>query len=138
MANGVSVLGKYESTTGARCPNAATTIAPQTAEGVTFPSSVALTTVLDGVRVTLQCQHHHRRDGRRRQERASSAMSRSQHAGGQQILRGQRHQRRPGHIARSHIDAGTGSVESIAVRAVGATVSVEDNCALARPHHWTL
>jgi len=130
MANGVSVLGSYEATNWNRCGNITTTIRPQTAEGVTFPSTVQKTTVLDGFRVD------------RFQAPTTSAVTVNGAKGA--ILSNLTVSNTPNvmssyainvvnggdaTITKGRIDAGNGSVESIAVRAVGSRVTIEDNCA---------
>jgi hypothetical protein len=129
MANGVSVLGQYESTAWSRCGNSTTVIQPQTGAGVTFPSSVSLPTVLDGFKI----------------DRSSAATSAGVTVDGAKnvILSNLSIVNTPAvtnsyavnvinggqaTVTRSHIDAGTGSAESIGVRAVGASVQVVDNC----------
>jgi hypothetical protein len=53
MKNGISVYGDYESSGWTRCSQAGTTLAPATATGVLFPSSVQSPTVLDGFSIEL-------------------------------------------------------------------------------------
>jgi hypothetical protein len=48
MRNGISVLGKFESTGWTPCSNSVTTLTPQTGDGVLFPAGIVDTTVLDG------------------------------------------------------------------------------------------
>jgi hypothetical protein len=131
MANGISVLGNYERTTWTRC-NAFTTtvIQPRTPEGITFPATVTATTVLDGFRI----------------DRWNSATAAGVTVDGAQnvILSNLAIQNTPTvmssygvnvvnggdvTIARSRIDAGNGSVESIAVRSIASRVRLTANCA---------
>ena len=128
MADGVTVLGNYESTNWTRCAaNTTTVIQPQTPEGVTFPAAVgtvAATTVLDGFRVDrFNAATTAGITVDRRQGRGDLQHRHHQHAGRHQLVRRQHHQRRErADHTQCHIDAGTGTVESIGVRAVGAKV----------------
>ncbi|MEO7329937.1 MAG: hypothetical protein ABI193_15275 [Minicystis sp.] len=130
MADGVSVLGNYESTTYARCPASTTTvIQPKTGAGVTFPASVSKTTVLDGFRIE--------------RFNASTTSGVTVSGGKGVILSNLTIQNTPqvmssygisilqggdATLSKSRVDAGNGSVESIGVRVVGARVTIDNNC----------
>ncbi len=129
MADGVSVLGNYESTNWTRCTNSTTVIQPKTAAGVTFPDTVQSPTVLDGFRID------------RFQATTTAAITVDGATGallsnltinntpnvtnsyGVNIINGG-----DAKITRSRIDAGFGSAESIAARVVASRVTVENNC----------
>src|SRR5262249_12996047 len=119
MADGISVLGNYESTGWTRCNSGTTIIQPQTAEGVTFPSSVTQVTVLDGFQV----------DRFMAQTTAAVTVNGAKNA----ILSGLTISNTPAvansyginvisggeaTVTRGRIDAGAGTSESIAVRSV--------------------
>jgi hypothetical protein len=129
MANGVSVYGKYQSTTWARCPTSVTTLQPQTAAGVTFPSSVSSITVLDGFKVDrlgVATTAGVTVDGAKNvilSDVSVTNVPAVTNSYGVNIINGG-----DAIVTRSHIDAGTGSAESIGVRSIGSKVSVEDNC----------
>ena len=129
MANGISVYGKYESATWTRCTGSTTIIQPQTAAGVTFPAAVTAATVLDGFKVD--------------RFNATTTAGVTVDAAKNVILSDISIINTPAvtnsyavnvinggqaTVARSHIDAGTGSAESIGVRSVGSNVQIVDNC----------
>lgn len=129
MANGVSVLGNYESLMWTRCTNSTTVIQPQTNAGVTFPAAVQSTTVLDGFRidrfqgvttagVTV--------DAGKKAILSNVAIQNSvsvSNSYGVNVINGGEVT-----ISKSRIDAGTGTAESIGVRSVGSRVTIQDNC----------
>jgi hypothetical protein len=129
MANGVSVYGKYQSASWGRCANSTATLQPQTAAGVTFPSSVTKTTVLDGFkidRLNAATTAGVTVDGAKGVILSDVSVTNAvtvANSYGVNVINGA-----SATVTRSHIDAGTGSVESIGVRAIGSTVAVEDNC----------
>ncbi len=129
MANGVSVYGKYESVTWSRCVNSTTIIQPQTAAGVTFPSSVTAVTVLDGFKIdrfTAATTAGVTVDGGKNAILSDISIVNTPavtNSYAVNVINGGQ-----ATVARSHIDAGTGSAESIGVRAVGSSVQVVDNC----------
>ena len=129
MANGVSVYGKYESTTWARCANSTTVIQPQTAAGVTFPSSVVATTVLDGFKIdrfNSTTTAGVTVDGAKNVVLSDISIVNTPaviNSYAVNVINGGQ-----ATVARSHIDAGAGTAESIGVRAVGSSVQVVDNC----------
>lgn len=132
MANGVSVLGNYESTLWSRCAlnsNTVTVLQPKTPEGVTFPNTVVKTTVLDGFRV----------------DRFNSPTTAGVTVDGAKsaIISFVTVNNAPGvmnsygvdvknggevTITKDRIEAGTGSTESIGVRSVGSKVTIDNNC----------
>ena len=131
MANGVSVLGNYESTTWSRCASFTTTvIQPKTPAGVTFPAAVNTVTVLDGFRidrfnspttaaVTL--------DGATNAILSTLTINNAPSVTNSyaiNLINGAQ-----ATITQGRIDAGTGSAESIAVRSVGSKVTLTNNCA---------
>jgi hypothetical protein len=52
MQNGISVYGRYESTTWTQCPTSVTTLAPVSATGVLFSHNVTNPTTLSGFTIT--------------------------------------------------------------------------------------
>lgn len=135
MANGVSVYGKYESASWTRCSNSTTALQPQTASGVTFPSAITLTTVLDGVKIdrfSAGTTAGVTVDGAKNVILSDVSITNTPAVSNSyavNVINGGQ-----ATIARSHIDAGAGSVESIGVRAVGASVQVVDNCLSPDPN----
>lgn len=129
MADGVSVLGNYESVNWTRCTNSTTTIRPQTTAGVTFPAAVQKTTVLDGFRIerfqgmtTSGVTIDGAKNAILSNLAIQNAVSVSNSYGvnvvnGGDVL-----------ITKSRIDAGTGTAESIGVRSVSSRVTIQDNC----------
>jgi hypothetical protein len=136
MANGVSVIGKYESATWTQCVNSTTTIQPQTGAGVTFPNTVTQTTVLGGVKVDRFAVAGGTTagvtvDGAKNAVLSDVSITNTPAVSNSyavNVVNGGQ-----ATVTRSHIDAGNGSVESIGVRAVGSSVNVEDNCAAFDP-----
>ncbi len=130
MANGVSVLGRYESTTLTRCNNSTTVIQPGTAAGVTFPASVQTATVLDGFRVD-RFQANTTAgvtiDGAKGAVLNDITISNTpgvQNSYGVNVINGAE-----ATITKGRIDAGNGSQSSIGVRSVGSKVKLQNNCA---------
>ncbi len=130
MADGVSVLGNYESTTWNRCAAFTTTVLqPKTPEGVTFPAAVQTTTVLDGFRIdrfNSPTTAAITVDGAKGALVSNVAIANApsvQVSYGVNIVNGG-----DATITKSRIDAGTGSIESIAVRSVGAKVRITNVC----------
>ncbi|HXK19534.1 MAG TPA: hypothetical protein VNG33_17110 [Polyangiaceae bacterium] len=136
MANGVSVVGRYESTTWTTCPGSTTVIQPQAAAGVTFPSSVTSPTVLGGFRVDrfnvgAGTTAGVTVDGAKNASLTDITINNLpavDNSYAVNVINGGQ-----ASVTKSHIDAGNGSVESIGVRAVGSSVTVEDNCATFDP-----
>jgi hypothetical protein len=129
MANGVSVLGNYESVTWNRCTNSTTFIRPQTGAGVTFPVAVQSTTVLDGFRIerfqgvtTAGVTVDGGKGAILSNITIQNAVNVSNSYGVHVINGGDLT------ITKSRIDAGTGTAESIGVRSVGSRVTIQDNC----------
>ena len=130
MADGVSVLGSYQSNNWSqRCGNITTTIRPQAAEGVTFFATVQAVTVLDGFVID--------------RFQASTTAGVTVNGAANVILSNVRVQNTPAvtnsygvqiigggeaTITKSRIDAGAGTGESIAVRVVSSLVHVVNNC----------
>jgi hypothetical protein len=129
MANGISVFGKYQHTTWARCPTSTTVLQPSTAAGVTFPDSVVSTTVLDGVRVdryNASTTAGVTIDGATDVILSDVSITNTPivtNSYAVNVINGAQ-----ATITRGHTDAGFGTSESIGIRAVGSTVSIEDNC----------
>jgi hypothetical protein len=129
MANGISVYGKYQSSTWARCAVATTILVPLTATGVYFPPAVSAVTVLDGFSitratfattagVTVQGAHNVVLSGLaiNNAPAVTNSYGIDMSAGAQAT------------ITRSSIDAGTGSVASIAIRSIGSKPRIVSNC----------
>jgi hypothetical protein len=129
MRDGVDLLGNYESTGWTRCNDSTTVLVPNDGLGVLFASDLETPTQLDGFSIT-------------RPNAATSAgvtvdggrnvtLSHLTIVGGTtgnsiygvNIVNGG-----DATVSASTIDGGRGSFESIGVRAVGARVSVRDNC----------
>ncbi len=129
MANGVSVLGNYESSAWGRCTNSTTTIRPRTDAGVTFPSTVQTTTVLDGFaieRFQATTTAGITVDGAKNAIVSNVAIQNAvtvANSYGINVING-------GDVtlSKSRIDAGTGAAESIGVRSVSSRVTIQDNC----------
>jgi hypothetical protein len=134
MANGVSVLGNYESVTWTRCNNSTTVLQPQTPEGVTFPATVTKATALDGVKVD--------------RFQATTTAGVTVDGGKGALLSNVTINNAPSvttswavnvinggdaTITGSRLDAGAGTTESIGVRSVGAKVTIQNNCAVIDP-----
>ncbi|MCC6523322.1 MAG: hypothetical protein IT373_11715 [Polyangiaceae bacterium] len=130
MANGVSVLGSYESSNWNRCGNLTTTLAPPTGLGVSFTNAVQTTTVLDGFQIDRFL--------------ASTTAAVTVDGATGVILSWLRIQNLPSVtnsygvdvangaeavIARSYVDGGTGTGETIGIRSVGSRITVQNNCA---------
>lgn len=130
MADGVSVLGRYESTTLSRCNNSTTVIQPRTPEGVTFPASVQSPTVLDGFRVerfqanTTAGVTIDGAKGALLNDITINNTPGVQNSYGVNVVNGAE-----ATISKGRIDGGNGSMATIAVRAVGSKVSLQNNCA---------
>jgi hypothetical protein len=130
MATGISVYGKYQSTSWSRCATSTTILTPGTAAGVYFPPAVVSPTVLDGFTinranmpttagVTVQGAHNVVLSGLV----INNAFNVFNSFGidlsdGAQVT-----------ITRSSIDAGTGSLASIAIRSIGSKPRIVNNCA---------
>jgi hypothetical protein len=137
MADGVSVLGNYESTNWNRCAantNTVTVIQPQTPEGVTFPAAVgtvAASTVIDGFRVdrfNSATTAGITVTGAKGAVISNIAITNAPvvtNSYGVNIINGASAQIH----TQCHIDAGTGTMESIGVRVVNAKVAIQNNCA---------
>jgi hypothetical protein len=129
MQNGVSVLGSYESTGWTRCTNSPTTIVPATARGVYFPVGITDLTALDGFtveRATASTTAGVTIEGARGVVLSNLTVVNAPaatHSYGVNLTSGGE-----ATVVRSRITAGGGSVESIGLRAVGAKLTVEDNC----------
>ena len=146
MADGISVLGNYESTTWTRCsltpaqvvsPGPTVTIQTQTATGVQFPSTVRTPTTLDGFAFTrmkgdtLASTAAVTLDGAKQVTLSNLVIADAPNAmaswginlvNGAQAL-----------ITRSIVAAGGGTAESIAIRSVGALPTVRENCSNIDP-----
>ncbi len=129
MANGISVYGKYQHTTWTRCPTSTTILQPQTAAGLTFPASVVDSTVLDGVRVdryNASTTAGVTIDGAQNVILSDVSIINTPivtNSYAVNVINGAQ-----ATITRGHTDAGFGTTASIGIRAVGSTVSIEDNC----------
>ena len=134
MANGVSVLGNYESLTWTRCNNSTTILQPQTAQGVTFPNTITKTTALDGVKVD--------------RFQATTTSGVTVDGGKGALLSNVTINNAPSvtssyavnvinggdaTITGSRLDAGAGTSESIGVRSVSAKVTLKNNCSNIDP-----
>jgi hypothetical protein len=146
MASGVSVYGRYESTTWTQCPTSTTTIQVRTPAGVTFPSTVTAATVLSGFTILRNGGSGGGSppplvsgitvDGAKNATIADVTIT-DQATGlsvyGVNLINGAQ-----AIITRSRVAGGFGSVESIGVRSVGSTASVQSNCrALDAAGHCT-
>lgn len=137
MANGVSVLGNFESTLWNRCANntnTVTAIQTQVATGVLFPAAVQKPTSLDGFRVDRYqgvTASAITVDGAKNailsniQTGMGPAATNSY--GVNVINKGE------ATVTQSRIDPGQGTSESIGVRSVDAKVSIVNNCANIDP-----
>ncbi len=130
MSDGISVYGRYESTGWTRCSTATTTtIRPNVAEGVRFPSSVASPTVLAGFNVerfTASTTSAITIDGAHQVTIAEVVIDNTptvSNSYGINLINGAQ-----ATITRSSIGAGTGTAESIAIRSVGSTPTIRGNC----------
>ncbi|MBI4957450.1 MAG: hypothetical protein HY908_35910 [Myxococcales bacterium] len=133
MSDGVSVLGSYETTNWTQCPGITTTFRPQVATGVTFPSSVqSATTALDHFQIDRFAAATTAAitvDGASNVVLSNLNITSNPSSnsvnftrgidvvnGGQALVTG------------SHVEAGLGTNEAIAVRAVGSEVHLLANC----------
>jgi hypothetical protein len=130
MRNGISVYANYEATAWTRCTDSITTLLPQTAEGVLFPADVDDETILDGfvierfagsttAAITVDGALGVVLSNLTVQNVVSASISY-----GVNVMNGG-----DATVLRSRITGGSGSAETIAVRAVGSRVVLEDNCA---------
>ena len=129
MADGVGVVGSYESTNWTQCNNLTTTIAPQTPEGVTFPAAVQKTTALDGFvvnRFNATTTSGVTVNGAKGAILSNVTINNTPtvtSSYGVNVVNGG-----AATITRSHIDAGIGTSEAIGVRSVGSNVQIDNNC----------
>ncbi len=132
MSNGVSVLGSYESTGWTQCAAITTTIRPQGATGVSFPSMVQRATVLDHFQIDRFAASTTAAvtvDGARNVTLANlvitaNALSASiANTYGVNVVNGG-----SATITRDRVEAGLGMTEAVAVRAVGSVVHLINNC----------
>jgi hypothetical protein len=139
MANGVSVYGNYESTTGTRCPPPAAgstqagprvTLQMRIATGIVFPATVTAATTLDGFRIARAGTTTAAAvtvSGAKQVTLSNLVVSDNLQptqswginlvSGGEAL------------ITRSAIFAGDGSSESYGVRSVASKPTLRDNCA---------
>jgi hypothetical protein len=131
MKDGVSVYGSYETTGQTQCGNWNTWIAPSFGTGVSFPDTISSTTVLDGFRierpnvagsagVTINGATNVVVSNIRIEPNMGGNVQSSY---GVNLLNGAE-----AIVTGSLIYGGNGSLASIGVRALGATVTVIDNC----------
>jgi hypothetical protein len=131
MANGVSVHGGYVAvgTAWPLCTTAVTAIQPSVAEGVRFPASVVDPTTLFNFRIdraTTLTTSGVTIDGAQNVLLASVSMTNTpvvQRSYGVNVINGGQ-----ATVADSLIAGGTGSIETIGVRAVNSQVAVIRNC----------
>lgn len=133
MANGVSVLGNYESTLWTRCaPNSNTTtvLQPKTAEGVLFPATVQKATAIDGFKIDRHAAPtiagitvNGAKNAIISSIQITNQVQNSLNSYGVDIKNGGE-----ATITKSRIDGGIGTVESIGVRSIGGKVTIDNNC----------
>jgi hypothetical protein len=129
MSDGISVYGRYESTTWTRCGNSTVTIRPGVDVGVLFPDTISSTTVLAGFRV----ERHNSAttagvtlDGATNVTLADLVIDNTPtvtSSYGINLINGAE-----ALITRSVIYAGNGDAESYGVRSVGSRPTIRDNC----------
>jgi len=131
MADGVSVYGRYESTTGSRCGGSTTVIVPGRDIGVSFDATVVSTTVLDSFQinranvatsagVTIDASTDVILSDIRIFENFGGAVINSYAVN---MINGAE-----ATITRSLLWGGNGTAESIGVRSVGSLPTVRNNC----------
>jgi hypothetical protein len=129
MSNGISVYGQYRTSDWTRCTSSTTIIATTRAEGVIFPSTVTTTTVLDGFQVN---RHPSATTAAVTVDGATSVILSNlrisnspsvTNSYGINMINGAE-----ALIMSSWVDSGIGSAESIAIRSVGSTPTIRDNC----------
>ncbi|MBI5491107.1 MAG: DUF1565 domain-containing protein [Deltaproteobacteria bacterium] len=129
MSDGISVYGNYATATWARCTNSTTIIQPARPEGVLFPDTIVLHTVLDGFRIdrfTAATTAAVTLDGAQNAILSGLVINNTPvvtNSYGVNLVNGA-----AAVIMTSRVDAGTGTSESIAVRSVGSTPRIVDNC----------
>ena len=137
MANGVNVLGSYETTNWTQCAGITTTIRPQSATGVLFPSSVQATTALDHFQIdrfTAPTTAAITADGATNVVlanllvTANAALASIDNTYGINLVNGAE-----ALVTGSHVEAGLGAAEAIGVRAVGSEVHLLANCGVTNP-----
>jgi len=134
MHDGLELLGGYESTAWKRCATPSTTLAPQTNRGLVFPASVTTQTVVDGFSILRLADATATTavtvDGARGALLSNVTIPNgpdSLRSYAVNVINGAR-----ATVFRSRIEAGTADTfgaELVGVRAVGAEVLLEDNCA---------
>ncbi len=134
MRDGVSLLAGYESTSWTHCDDSTTTLAPATGRGVYFPASIVSPTTLDGFTITSATATTTAAvtvEGGRSitlSNLSLQSFSPATNSYGVNITNGA-----DVTIVRSRIEVGTGTAESIGVRAAGSRVQLEDNCTATDP-----
>jgi hypothetical protein len=129
MSDGISVYGGYEATMFTRCTTSNVAIAPGVDVGVLFPSSISMPTTLSGFRIDRHGSATTAAvtiDGATSVTLADLTISNTptvMNSYGVNMINGAE-----ALITSSSIFAGNGSVTSIAIRSVGSTPTIRNNC----------